>query len=496
MAVCLASLLLLGRVWTGAEPYDAGKDAPAARARPNVVVFLTDDQQASTLRAMPAVQRELVGRGRTFENTVSALPLCCPGRATLQTGKYPHNTGVYENNPPHGGWPRFAEGGHDRSTAAVWLRDAGYRTGYLGRYMHHYDGSSTPPGFDLFNAEVEPPAANEPGATFTNTLGQEAPLPVPEGGTVDSVVGKRTVNVVRDWAPREEPFFLQVGFEAPHAPAYHEDRDAGLFRGRGVPRTPAWNEQDVSDKPGWVREKPPLEQQKIRQAGEFCRGKHASATGQADCLYRNMLRSLQTVDRTVAGVTGALAEAGELDNTYLLFYTDNGLHLGEHRLAYGKLTPYGTDTGFPLIARGPGISPGSASDKLVGNHDVAPTLADIAGVEAPGADGRSFLPVATGDPDDWRTALYSERRVFPDQGPLKGGVQDVPAWEAVRTERFSYVEYATGERELYDLGTDPHETDSLNTDPEYAGLMADLSARLNVLRTCSGESCRAAEGPG
>lgn len=232
------------------------------------------------------------------------------------------------------------------------------------------------------------------------------------------------------------------------------------------------------------------------ESGAYCRNKYDTSVRQGDCLYRNQLESLQTVNRAVVQITDALAEAGELKNTWIFFTSDQGIHLGQHRLDYGKLTPYETDTGFPLIVRGPGVPTGAASERLTGNHDLAPTFADIAGTDAPGADGRSLLPVLTGEPEGWRTALFAERRRFADDPPRAGGPQDVPAWEAVRTERYSYVEYpGTGERELYDLEADPHQLRNLlhKPTPEAEARAAELSVRLNALEDCVGDSCRAAE---
>jgi arylsulfatase A-like enzyme len=203
-----------------------------------------------------------------------------------------------------------------------------------------------------------------------------------------------------------------------------------------------------------------------------------------DQKYRDALRSLVNVDRFVGE-----AVEGVPENTLILYWTDNGTHTGYHRLRYGKNTPYEQDINFPLVVRGPGATPGS-TEKLVGNHDLAPTLADLAGVQAPLAelDGHSFAPLLGPDePPSWRNALLVEK-----PHPSQAGA---PPWQAVRTEGETYVEYATGERELYDLEADPHQTGNLLHDPtaEAEARAVELSARLDALKGCAEESCRAAE---
>jgi arylsulfatase A-like enzyme len=199
---------------------------------------------------------------------------------------------------------------------------------------------------------------------------------------------------------------------------------------------------------------------------------------------------------------------GELSNTYVVFYTDNGNHWGEHRLDFGKLTPYETDTGFPLIIRGPNIPAGTTSNKLVGNHDIAPTFAQIGGASTPAfVDGRSFLRVADADPTNnspWRTALYAERRYKPEW-PLdnKSSPEYVPPWEAVREEKLVYIRYGDdpwttvndeGFEEFYDLSTDPYQQHNLAYYHEVTQATLDrLRGRLVRLRSCKAEVCRAAE---
>ena len=174
-----------------------------------------------------------------------------------------------------------------------------------------------------------------------------------------------------------------------------------------------------------------------------------------------------------------------MDDTYFVFYTDNGAHFGQHRLGHGKLQPYEEDIGFPLIVRGPDVRRGEAEADLVGNHDIAPTIADMANVEAPAfVDGRSVMPLATDAAAAWpRTAILSIRE--PDLDPPR-------RWEVLRMPTEKYTRFENGEKEYYDLKTDPYEleSDPGSVPPETRAYWEE---RLDTLGSCSGAECRAAE---
>jgi arylsulfatase A-like enzyme len=234
-----------------------------------------------------------------------------------------------------------------------------------------------------------------------------------------------------------------------------------------------------------------------------------------DALYRNRLRSLQSVDDMIGDLTNTLRQSGRLDNTYFIFTSDNGFHIGQHRMPPGKNTAYVEDTRVPFVIRGPGVPAGRTVDRLAGNVDIAPTLADLAGVKSPGfVDGRSLAPLLrAGAPPPWRQAFLLEHGHGPGtQPPLKppkNGVLEPPEllsastrekfyiapYEGLRTGRYFYVEYSTKERELYDLATDPYETHNLAADrsPPVQALIASFAKRLAKMRTCAGKSCATAE---
>jgi N-acetylglucosamine-6-sulfatase len=264
-----------------------------------------------------------------------------------------------------------------------------------------------------------------------------------------------------------------------HEPYHHAQLDADKFRGVGVPRTPSFNEDDVSDKPDFVRGLPRLSASKI------------SALDQG---YRNGLRSLMRVDRFIGNASDLLRRKGEMGNTYFLFYTDNGAHFGQHRFEHGKLQPYEEDVNFPLYVRGPGIPRGVVKPELVGNHDIAPTLAEMAGADVPPfVDGRSFLPLATGAAASWpRTAILSERET--DAEPPN-------RWDMLRMRGKIYTRHERGvvDKEYYDLAVDPYQIHNAlgpsdtTYPPPAPGTLDYYERRLDELYGCSGQSCRTAE---
>jgi N-acetylglucosamine-6-sulfatase len=459
-----------------------------AQARPNILFVMTDDQAESTLSHMPNVQSLMKQKGRTFTNAFNAYPYCCPSRAIIQRGQYAHNTSIFGNAAHNGGgYPLFDQLEREKSTMATWLDSAGYRTVHLGKYMNEYSPPE-PPGWDVFD---------------TPTVRYQS------GETIDATRANQAMAQLRVEAPKDAPFFLQVGFWAPHVTNDYESKYEGMFAGEQVPRVPSFDEQDVSDKPRYIRQdKSRLAQQTNPKVSTVCKDDERNSIEQNDCEYVRQIRNLQTVDRFVKDAIDYLASQGELSNTYIVYYTDNGNHWGEHRLDFGKLAPYETDTGFPLIIRGPSIPQGTTSSKLVGNQDIAPTFAQIAGaMPTSSVDGRSFLRLADSDTTNdasWRTALYAERRWNTEWTlPSKTAPEYVPPWEAVREENLVYIRYGDdpwtagndeGFNEFYDLSTDPHQQRNLAYYHEVPQTTLDrLNSRLERLRGCVAAACRSAE---
>ena len=460
------------------------KGAPTPGEQPNIVMITTDDQNVNEMRWMPKTRALLGGPGATFSDSISPHPLCCPARAMTLTGQYAQNNGVRSNFWPSGGYYKL----DNTNTLPVWLQDAGYETAFMGKYLNEYgllDPQDVPPGWDHWRSAVDSGvydyydyAMNEDGRVtkYTDTYQTE-------------YYADETEDLVAQMSGDDQPFFLWQSHLAPHSacpadysaqgcwesptPSMSSDR---LFDKVRLPqrRSPAYNEADVSDKPKWIGSRPRLGQGERRHLTE---------------LFQRRIESLQPVDDAVARTVSALEEVGELDDTLIIFTSDNGYLLGEHRFS-GKIVGYEPSLRVPLMMRGPGVPAGSRSAETVGTLDLAPTIADAAGA-TPGldVDGRSILPIAGGDARGWDTLLIQGGPRLPNSG-------DEWIYRGVRTERYTYMEYRrTGERELYDRRLDPYQLRNVAGDARYAAAQAELRRRLMALQDCAGADCRQRFGP-
>jgi arylsulfatase A-like enzyme len=445
-------------------------------SRPNFVVILADDLDAASLQHMPRTRRLLGECGATFRNMFVTNPICCPSSVTLLTGQYSRNHQIAHNVPPLGGFQKFVDIGGEASTLATWLHDDGYLTGRVGKYLVGYPIGSThvPPGWDDWHCAYEGftsyfnYALNENGAVV-----QYGAL---EGDYITDVLARRSEEfLARAEADDERPFLLVFAPTAPHAgegrngPPTPAPRHRGMFAGASAPRPPSFNEADVSDKPPAIRALPPLT---------------AAQVAAIDLEYQARLESLLAVDEAVERLVDALDALGELEDTYILFTSDNGYHLGQHRLFNGKAQIYEEDIRVPLLVRGPGIPGGVSLDHLALNIDLAPTITDLAGA-APGRpmDGRSLAPLLVRDtppPNNWRKDFLVEIYRAPGQlGPPGFGL---------RTRHEMYVEFADGLGELYNIREDPFELENLIA-TAGRGYLKRLSRRLSELTACSGADC-------
>jgi N-acetylglucosamine-6-sulfatase len=473
--IIAASLLLL----SGIAAAQSATSVQQQRARPNVIVIMTDDQTVESLRVMGNVKTLLADQGTTFDSSFASFSLCCPSRATFLTGQYAHNHGVLGNAPPEGGYAKL----DSSNTLPVWLQHAGYHTVHVGKYLNGYPGSNrthVPAGWTEWYGSIDPSTYQ----FYNYTLNENGRL-VTYGSDPASyqadVYSRKAVDAVRRLAPAAAPFFLSVAFLAPHSGGPRESDDPRNFptpvpaprhRNRFVseplPQPASFNEADVSDKPLGIRNRPLLNAQAIANVTEN---------------YRQRLESLLAVDEAVAAIVAALRETGELEQTLIVFTADNGFLHGEHRVPSGKVLLYEPSIRVPLILRGPGIPRGGRVSELVANVDLAPTIVDATGA-APlrTMDGRSLLSLAE-DP-----GRRTGRDVLIERGP---GGNNQQIFAALRTPRYLYAEYSNGDRELYDLVRDPDQLTSLHADPAHEALRTELAGRLAQLRSCAGAACRA-----
>jgi N-acetylglucosamine-6-sulfatase len=469
----MASVGMLGTLGTGDGLFTDNQRADAQTTRPNFVFVMTDDLDERAMDYLPGIREVMGAKGITFKNAYVTYSLCCPSRATILRGQYPHNHSIIGNAPPEGGEPVFRQLGRDESTIATWLDAAGYRTKLIGKYMNVYNDLYVPPGWDEWFALKQGSGpygdVNEDG--HWTTL----------GGHSAYVFANKASDFISRSSKSSEPFFVMVNSVAPHEPpevaAQYKDR----FTTTPLPKPPNFNEADISDKPQWIKSNYPtmLSQTKISNLQNA---------------YRQRLRSMLSVEDLLKQIVTTLEQTRELDNTYIFFTSDNGYHFGNHRFGANKKTPYEEDIGVPLMVRGPGVPAAEVREQLVLNNDFAPTIAALAGAALPTkpedgfeVDGSSFAPLLTNSPpSSWRQA-------FLEEGWLEGGTKmPTPTHKSVHTQDHMFIELDTGERELYDLSTDPYQ---LQSKPRAGSeqFYSALGTRLNALRACSGAGCRAAE---
>jgi arylsulfatase A-like enzyme len=463
-------------VAVGIAPAGAGR---AQDLRPNVVVILTDDQTAESLRVMANVKALLVRQGVRFERSYASYPLCCPSRATLLTGQYAHNHRVLGNVAPLGGHEALRHA----NTLSVWLQRAGYHTAFVGKFLNGYGDRNryeVPPGWSDWRAMLRKPGSQSQ-LYHGFTLNENAVLvdyPKTPSVYLTDVLTTHAKDAIAVGASSGTPFFLLLSYFAPHSgrPLDPDDvqapgvtlnpkpavRHRDVFAGEPFLPPPSFDEKDVSDKPPSVRRRPRLSVPQVQAIQEA---------------YEQRLESLLAVDEGVAQVIDALRMTEELENTLVVFTSDNGYMLGEHRIPpdRGKGSVYEPSVRVPLVMQGLDLPRGRRVTKLVSNVDLASTILE-ATKAAPGRvqDGISLLPVARGISGPLRRDLLLESSTY----------------AAIRTDRHVYVSYKSGEKELYDLRLDRHQLRNRVADPALAEVRADLAQRLRQLRACAGAACR------
>jgi N-acetylglucosamine-6-sulfatase len=490
----------------------AGKPAPAAQKRPNVVVILTDDLDKSLMPYMPNTTRLIRDQGADFSNFYVEQSSCCPSRASILSGDYAHNHGVIGNTWPQGGYDRWKQTKQD-DDLAVWLSKAGYRNAMLGKYFNEYPYH---PGSRLSEArktrlrEFVPPGWHSWASPVQGNAYAQDHYKLNVDGRVDrdfhsdyldSWLGQRVLDLVDgsdgfDFAKGGQ--FIYYASYSPHTPYAYPKSLQGTFTDARYPRTPDFDEADTSDKFGLTRQRALLTHHDVRTIDET---------------FRARIRSVQILDQTVAKLIQALVDQDALDNTYIIFTSDNGYHMGNHRREIGKYTQFQNDVSVPFYIRGPGIEPGSTFADVTGNIDIAPTIAEIAGAQTPEVDGVSLLSRLHGGPPLERKYYLIGRALTPSNAHSAEGLEepDDPNGETDRSSklndftgvtdgRFKLVRYThLPHEELYDLKKDPYELNNLLADDatSYAALsprareaVDTLRAELDTLVDCAGATCR------
>src|SRR5919109_2953781 len=483
--------ILSGRINQAAEHSDQHPSPrPHAEVRhPNVVFILTDDMALYDLEFMPKVKKLLTEEGTTFSNYFVTNSQCCPSRSSILRGQYVHNHGVESNQA---GFRRFYELGNESSTIATWLNAAGYLTGYMGKYLNGYpDGSRkthVPAGWSEWHAGVGDGGYKQFDYSL-NENGKIVEYGRAEGDYLTDVISRKATAFIRHAVAQKQPFFLHLAPFAPHAPATAAPRHRALFQEAMAPRTASFNEKSVASKPAFVRAQRLLNKRQIEAM---------------DRVYRKRLQSLQAIDDLVENVVETLHQTGELHSTYIVFSSDNGYHLGQHRLLPGKQTAYEEDIRVPLVVRGPNVPARRSVHHLAVETDLAPTFAEWASVIPPEfVDGRSLEPLLKKSLPalaEWRQGILIEHQTAPEsfiswfehqlfQTKKK---PQLTAYQAVRSTRYLFVRYQSREREFYDLVNDPNQLRNIAAEVD-ARTIKRYTQWLNQLRKCKAADCRKAE---
>ncbi|KAI1438530.1 alkaline-phosphatase-like protein [Xylaria sp. CBS 124048] len=489
-----------------------------APRRPNVVFVLTDDQdmRLHSLQYMPFVRKHLIEQGTLFSKHYCTTAICCPSRVTLWTGRFPHNTNVTDVYPPYGGYPKFVSQGFNDDYFPVWLQNAGYNTYYTGKLFNAHNisnyNSPYPAGFTGSDFLLDPYTYEYLNSTFQRN--EEAPRSY-EGEYSTDVMAEKAYGFLDD-AVRDlhnKPFFMTVAPVGPHSnvvigkPAPGEvvsnhftapvaaERHQHLFEDATVPRTANFN-PDRPSGANWLLELPQQNQSNVDYNDYF---------------YRQRLRALQAIDELVDGIVTRLEKYGILHDTYVVYSSDNGYHIGQHRLPPGKTCGYEEDINVPLIVRGPGVASNHTTDVVTSHTDLAPTFLRLLGIPLrEDFDGKP-IPVKN---DEIKAAGRARREhvnvEFWGHAISEGEHQvlnrEHNTYKSIRLFSKDYNLYysvwCNNEHELYDMAVDPDQMHNLlTTDSAFANqtlvaglpiakVAARLDALLFVLKSCQGLSCR------
>jgi arylsulfatase A-like enzyme len=478
-AVAVLSVVVLAVMGLAFAPVQ--RTAVAAEShRPNVLFIMMDDMRKDDLRWMPAVRSRIFAQGQTYRNHYAPTSLCCPNRWTALKGQYPRNHGVMANTEPYGGFEGSQN--NDGSTLSTWLAGS-YYTGYVGKYLNGYEREIyVPPGWSDWQG-------SSCTYHFTQPCTNDNGIIVDDGAAYNEKVHTtRSIEFIRSTNDGLFPYFLHTAYVTPHHGPPHNDGDEqvatpwvppayrGTYDGPRHVATPSFNERDTSDKQGPVAKLPPLS---------------ASDLHELAIQTRQRREALMATDAQIARLLNAVDATGEA--TYVIFTSDNGNMLGDHRYPMGKTKPYEAASNIPLGIRGPGITPGSVYRGVTGTQDIAPSILNIAQVPAPyELDGRNIIPPRDVLANRGILLMSREGPIDPEDGGAVIQAAEEPGWtyRGLVTQRWKLIRWPNQDGwELFDLTNDPDELVNLVNNPEYDAVEEQMKAHLDRLWNCSGRSC-------
>ncbi|KAK6219247.1 hypothetical protein LQW54_002235 [Pestalotiopsis sp. IQ-011] len=504
----------------GQVPIGPERQPMDPKSRPNIVFILTDDQDLhmQSLDYMPLVQKHLIDQGTSYKRHYCTTALCCPSRVTLWTGKAAHNTNVTNVSPPYGGYPKFLSQGLNDKYLPVWLQQVGYNTFYTGKLFNaHAVGNYDSPhaaGWTASDFLLDPFTYWYKNSTYQRN--HDPPVSY-EGRHSVEVLSEKALGLLDEAVEGQKPFFLGVAPVAPHAniwaPSFAEGKHTdirdvvfsvpepeakyeGLFKDAKVPRTDNFNPDEPSGA-SWIKTLPKQTQENVDYNDHY---------------YRQRLRTLQSVDALVDDIVKRLDSYSVLDNTYVIYSTDNGYHIGQHRLQPAKQCSFEEDINIPMIIRGPGVPKDSVADIVTTHTDFAPTLLKIAGAPLRDDFDGLAIPLTKEGLEQASQSRHEHVNVehwgfASNEGKLFDGWQRLylnNTYKALRVISqdydLHYQVWCNNDRELYDLKTDPGQMKNL-LDPEKKApstllgeplekVVSRLDSLLFVLKNCKSETCR------
>ncbi|ORY55835.1 arylsulfatase precursor [Pseudomassariella vexata] len=477
----------------------------AASTKPNFVFIMTDDQDLhlSSLDYQPLIKKHLTDEGTTFNKHYCTVSLCCPSRVSLLTGKAAHNTNVTDVALPYGGYEQFINNGLHEKYLPVWLQEAGYNTYYTGKLMNGFKvetyNNPYPAGWTETDFLIDPQTYWYYNSSMSRNNETYRYLP---GNYSTDVVASSALEFLDTAIAADSPFFVGVTPIGPHAEMQPSasgvfqlptpaDRHKDLFPNITAPRTASFNKLR-SGGASYLSSLPEL---------------NATEIEYIDLFYRRRIQSLQSIDELVESVVTKLsAHPDVLANTYIIYTSDNGFHLGQHRLAPGKTCNIEEDINVPFVVRGPGVAKGATYNYSTTHTDIVPTLFQLANITLHDDFDGEPIPVTTElqqqltaksehvNVEYWGTGIT--------EGTLPNWISGVlynNTYKHVRVIAdaydLSYTVWCTNEHELFDLTTDPFQMTNLYAQSgsisgyNSTKLTARLDALLLTLKSCKGRAC-------